>query len=102
MRALLKEAGYPIEDRRLSAALYYGLYMDTQKFKGAERMDREMLDALRFDWDIILQLQGADLALNDFRTAGGAFTNLRCSLEHRLWRLRWIPASPICWAWSAT
>ena len=81
--AMLKEAGFPIRDRLLSTALYYGLYMDTQKFKGAERLDREMLDSLRFDWDIILQLQSADLALNDFRTAGSAFTNLRCSPEHR-------------------
>lgn len=82
MWVLLNEAGFPIEDRRLSTALYYGLYMDTQKFKGAEKLDREMLDTLRFDWDIILQLQGADLALDDFRVAGSAFTNLRYHAEH--------------------
>jgi len=80
--AMLKEAGFHVEDRLISTALYYGLYMDTQKFKGAEKMDREMLDALRFDWDIILQLQNADLALNDFRIAGSAFTNLRYNPEH--------------------
>ena len=60
---MLKKAGFPIEDRLLSTALYYGLYMDTQKFKGAEELDREMLDALRFDWDIVLLLQSADLTL---------------------------------------
>ena len=75
--AMLKKAGFPIEDRLLSTALYYGLYMDTQKFKGTEKLDREMLDALRFDWDIVLLLQSADLALDDFRTAGSAFMNLR-------------------------
>lgn len=80
--AMLKEAGFAIEDRLLSTALYYGLYMDTQKFKGAEKLDREMLDALRFDWDIILLLQSADLELDDFRTAGSAFTNLRYHPEH--------------------
>ena len=74
---MLKKAGFPIEDRLLSTALYYGLYMDTQKFKGAEELDREMLDALRFDWDIVLLLQSADLTLDDFRTAGSAFMNLR-------------------------
>ena len=74
---MLKKAGFPIEDRLLSTALYYGLYMDTQKFKGTEKLDREMLDALRFDWDIVLLLQSADLALDDFRTAGSAFMNLR-------------------------
>lgn len=80
---LLTQAGFPMESRLLSTALYYGLYMDTQKFKGAEKLDREMLDALRFDWDIILQLQSADLALQDFRTAGSAFANLRYHPDHR-------------------
>ena len=79
---MLKKAGFPIEDRLLSTALYYGLYMDTQKFKGAEKLDREMLDALRFDWDIVLLLQSADLALNDFRIAGSAFMNLRYHPEY--------------------
>lgn len=100
--AMLKEAGFPIRDRLLSTALYYGLYMDTQKFKGAERLDREMLDSLRFDWDIILQLQSADLALNDFRTAGSALPTCAAVRSTASPRLRWIPASPICWAWSAT
>ena len=79
---MLKKAGFPIEDRLLSTALYYGLYMDTQKFKGTEKLDREMLDALRFDWDIILLLQSADLALYDLRTAGSAFMNLRYHPEY--------------------
>ncbi len=79
---MLKKAGFPIEDRLLSTALYYGLYMDTQKFKGTEKLDREMLDALRFDWDIVLLLQSADLALDDFRTAGSAFMNLRYHPEY--------------------
>ncbi len=83
MWAMLKQAGFPIEeDRLLSTALYYGLYMDTQKFKGTERLDREMLDALRFDWDIVLQLQSAALELDDFRTAGSAFMNLRYHPEY--------------------
>ena len=82
--AMLKKAGFPIEeDRLLSTALYYGLYMDTQKFKGTERLDREMLDALRFDWDIVLLLQSAALELDDFRTAGSAFMNLRYRSEER-------------------
>ena len=80
--AMLKKAGFPIEDRLLSTALYYGLYMDTQKFKGTEKLDREMLDALRFDWDIVLLLQSAALALDDFRIAGSAFMNLRYHPEY--------------------
>ena len=80
--AMLKKAGFPIEDRLLSTALYYGLYMDTQKFKGTERLDREMLDALRFDWDIVLLLQSAALELDDFRTAGSAVMNLRYHPEY--------------------
>ena len=56
--------------------------MDTQKFKGTEKLDREMLDALRFDWDIVLLLQSADLALYDLRTAGSAFMNLRYHPEY--------------------
>lgn len=81
--AMLKKAGFPIEDRLLSTALYYGLYMETQKFKGTEKLDREMLDVLRFDWDIVLQLQSAALALDDFRTAGSAFMNLRYHPEYQ-------------------
>ena len=61
--AMLKKAGFPIEDRLLSTALYYGLYMDTQKFKGTEGPDREMLDSLHFDWDIVFLLQSAALEL---------------------------------------
>ncbi len=82
MWAMLKKAGFPIEDRLLSTALYYGLYMDTQKFKGTKKLDREMLDALRFDWDIVLLLQSAALELDDFRTAGNAFMNLRYHPEY--------------------
>ena len=80
---LLTQAGFPVENRLLFTALYYGLYMDTQKFKGAEKLDREMLDALRFDWDIILQLQSVGLALNDFQTAGSAFANLHYNPDYR-------------------
>ena len=80
--AMLKKAGFPIEDRLLSTALYYGLYMDTQKFKGTEGPDREMLDSLHFDWDIVFLLQSAALELGDFRTAGSAIMNLRYHPEY--------------------
>ena len=52
--------------------------------KGIEKLDREMLDALRFDWDIILLLQSAALALDDFRIAGSAFMNLRYHPDYHL------------------
>lgn len=81
--AMLTEAGFPVaEDSRLPTALYFGLYMDTQELKTVRRMDKEMLDSLKCDMDIITELQNVNLTPEEIRIIGQAYTSLHINPRH--------------------
>ena len=81
--AMLREAGYPVEDGILPTILYYGLYMDTQELKTVGKMDRDMLDELKYDVDIVTELQSVNLSLEEIRITGRAYDSLHINRKHR-------------------
>lgn len=81
--AMLKEAGIPVEeDGQLPTILYYGLYMDTQELKTAQAMDKNMLDELKFDRDIVTELQGVNLSFEEIGIMGRAYNSLHINHRH--------------------
>lgn len=81
--AMLKEAGYPIEeDDQLPTILYYGLYMDTQELKTARKMDKEMLESLKYDTDIVAELQSVNLSLKELQIMGRAYNSLHINSRY--------------------
>lgn len=82
--AMLREAGFPVEeDSQIPTLLYYGLYMDTQELKTARKMDKTMLDELRYDMDIVTDLQGINLSLEELRIIGRAYDSMDTDPKHR-------------------
>lgn len=93
--AMLKEAGYPIEeDDQLPTILYYGLYMDTQELKTAQKMDRNMLESLKYDMDIVTQLQSVNLSPEEIRITGRAYDTLHINAKHRFAVAQVEPCDP--------
>ncbi len=80
---MLRQTDFPLR-RRLSTALYYGLYMDTNRFQDLSHpMDKDMRDSLKIDRDVLLRLQNTNLSLEEISIAGQALSNLHCSAERR-------------------
>ncbi len=80
---LLQQAGFSFH-RRLSTALYYGLYMDTNRFQDLSHpMDKDLRDGLKIDRDALLRLQNANLSLEEIGIAGQALADLHCNADHR-------------------
>jgi len=76
---LLEQAGFNITAHPdVATALYYGLYTDTNSFAELYHpMDRDMLEALRFDVKLIKRLKGSNLAKEELLIAGKALHGTR-------------------------
>lgn len=95
MWALLKEAGFPVEEAGpLPTVLYYGLYMDTQELKTAQKMDRNMLDELKYDIDVVSELQSVNLSLEEIRITGRAYDGLHIDHKHHFAVAQVEPCDP--------
>lgn len=82
--AMLTEAGFPVEeDRHLPTLLYYGLYMDTQELKTVRKMDKLMLDSLKCDMDLVVELQSVNLSMEEIQITGRAYNSLHINQKHR-------------------
>lgn len=93
--AMLKEAGFPVEeDGQLPTILYYGLYMDTQELKTVQKMDKFLLDELKYDMDIVAELQSVNLSLEELRIMGRAYDSLHINPEHRFAVAQVEPCDP--------
>lgn len=93
--AMLKESGFPVEeDSQLPTLLYYGLYMDTQELKSARKMDKEMLDSLICDMDIVTELQSVNLSLEEIGIIGRAYNSLHINHKHRFAVAQAEPCDP--------
>jgi phosphoesterase RecJ-like protein len=92
--AMLKEEGFQVEDGQLPTLLYYGLYMDTQELKTAQKMDREMLDELKYDMDIVTELQSVNLSLEEIRITGRAYDSLHVNPQHHFAVAQVEPCDP--------
>ncbi len=93
--AMLKEAGICVEeDSQLPTLLYYGLYMDTQELKTAQAMDKNMLDELKYDRDIVTEFQSVNLSSEEIRIIGRAYDSLHINQTHRFAVAQVEPCDP--------
>jgi phosphoglycolate phosphatase len=61
------------DDIRLSTALYYGLFTDTNKLSEVSHpLDRDMLDSLNINHSLIAQMSNSNISLGEFVITGKA------------------------------
>lgn len=77
--AMLLEENYDFaSDIRLSTALYYGLYMDSNCFSEMRHpFDFDLLEDLRIDEGVLNRLKNCNFSLKEMETAGAALTRYR-------------------------
>lgn len=82
--SLLERAGYSVNDnKKLSTALYYGLYRDTVGFADmSNRLDKEMFCRLEFDRDIYDKIRNTNISVKDLRTTGVALIRSMYNFQH--------------------
>ncbi len=90
---MLKEEGFDVnKDKRVATALFYGLFMDSNELSEIRHpLEREMLDELKYDEQLITKFTHANFTLEEMETAGLAM--LRYSFDERK-RLAIINSKP--------
>ncbi|SHN58326.1 phosphoglycolate phosphatase [Butyrivibrio hungatei DSM 14810] len=69
---MLMDEGYEI-DMKLSTALYYGLYCDTNKFSEVSHpLDRDMMDELVVNRSLIVKMRNSNMSLDELKITGKA------------------------------
>ena len=82
-------------DKKVSTALYYGLYSDTNAFSEiAHPLDRDMIDSLDYDKALILRLKNMNLTLKEARIAGVAMLGVQYHKNNHYAVLRSEPCDP--------
>lgn len=94
--ALFKEAKYEVNnDISVATALYYGLYMDSNQLSEITHpLDRDMVDFLRYDRNLINKLRYANFSLGDLEIAGIAIIRHSYIDKHRLAIVNSKPCDP--------
>ncbi len=71
---LLLDEGYPVnENKKLTTALYYGLYTDTGSFAEISHpLDKDLRDEADCDQALITKFRNANLSIEELETAGAA------------------------------
>ncbi len=75
--SMLKDVGFDVlSNLKISTALYYGLYMDSNQLSEIRHpVDRDMVDFLPFDKLLLNRLKYANFSISELETAGIAITN---------------------------
>ncbi|MBR1670036.1 MAG: DHH family phosphoesterase [Butyrivibrio sp.] len=82
-------------DISVSTALYYGLYSDTNAFSEIRHpLDRDMIDSLIYDKNLILKLKNMNITLKEARIAGVALLNVDYHRDYRYAILKSEPCDP--------
>ncbi len=82
-------------DKRVSTALYYGLYSDTNAFSEISHpLDRDMIDSLDYDRSMILRLKNMNLTLNEAKIAGFALLGIDYHKDNHYAILKTDPCDP--------
>lgn len=78
---MLRDAGYNVnEDIKVSTALYYGLFMDSNELSEIRHpLERDMVDFLKIDKKLIKRLNHANFSIEELETA--AIAMLRFSYD---------------------
>ncbi len=84
-----------IVDKNIATALYYGLYSDTNAFSEMSHpLDRDMVESLDYDKNLIQKLKNMNLTLREAKIAGVAMLGLEYHAENRYAILRSDPCDP--------
>ena len=82
-------------DKKVSTALYYGLYSDTNALSEiGHPLDRDMVDALDYDKSLILKLKNMNMTLREARIAGVALLNVDYHQDFNYAVLKSEPCDP--------
>ncbi len=82
-------------DKKVSTALYYGLYSDTNAFSEISHpLDRDMIDSLDYDRSMILRLKNMNLTLNEAKIAGFALLGIDYHKDNHYAILKADPCDP--------
>ena len=82
-------------DKKIATALFYGLYSDTNAFSEMYHpLDRDMLETLQYDKDLILKLKNMNLTLKEAKIAGVAMLGIEYHNEDRYAILHTDPCDP--------
>lgn len=82
-------------DKKVSTALYYGLYCDSNAFSELSHpLDRDMLDSLTYDKNLIFKLKNMNLTLREAKIAGVAMLGVEYHSDNRYAILRSDPCDP--------
>ncbi len=94
--SMLRDAGYDINsDPDTATALYYGLYMDSNQLSEISHpLDRDIIDLLHFDKQLITRLKYANFNISELETAGFAISNNIYLEEQRTSIVRSEPCDP--------
>lgn len=93
---LLKAEGYDVNaDVAVATVLYYGLFMDSNEFSEVRHpLERDMLDFLKIDDQLLNRVTHANFTLEEFETAGMAMLRYHYNESKRLAIIRAKPCDP--------
>lgn len=93
---LLKKENFDVKNnRRLSTALYYGLYTDTSGLSElAHPLDKDLRDEAAFDTQLMHKYRNANLSLEELETAGAALLHSDYIEEYRAAVVKSGPCDP--------
>lgn len=94
--SMLKEEDFDVRnDRKLSTALYYGLYTDTGGFAEiAHPLDKDLRDEARFDKILMTKYRNANLSLEDLEVTATALLRSDYLDEYRAAIVKAAPCDP--------
>lgn len=74
---MLRKAGFDVnKDINIATGLYYGLYMDSNQLSEINHpIDRDMIDFLQYDKQLVSRMKFANFSISELETAGIAITN---------------------------
>ena len=93
---LLKAEGYDVNrDISVATALYYGLFMDSNELSEVRHpLERDMLDFLKVDEQLLNHVTHANFTLEEFETAGMAMLRYNYNENKRLAIIKAKPCDP--------
>lgn len=81
---LLRDEKVKFEDSKLTTALYFGLYTDTNSMSEVfNPFDKDMRDLIPYEKSVIHLLRNSNFSLNEFEIAGSAMNKCRYNTEYR-------------------
>ena len=94
--SMLTAAGYNLnDDVPSSTASYYGLYMDSNQCSETKHpLDRDMVDYLKYDKQLISRLKYANFSLEELTTAGAALLKLEYYRQYNTAIVKSDPCDP--------